>query len=549
MAQHASVGPTHHVDLSDAVRFVQEYKTNLSHGSMVAPWTTPPPMGATVPIVVDLPAGFPPTTLQATVVLPTAGLVVLQMALSDTDADLLRACALVCGWSAEPKPAPEPPPKPAPRAWTEWPDLTGISHVGAPEDATPVEGELADTPLEQLLVTLGERAVTGKLTIGDEAANAEIFFERGNIIAVVSKPDKLGSRIGDLLVRSGKVRPRDRDMALLQAQKEGLPLGEVLVKRGFVAGPVLRQALEVQMLGRTSEQLRRRGGHYAFAEGAKPRRRSGLPPLPAAAAIFRCKVDTYMQRTPAEAEEAEAEIFWYYVHRAENAPTSPEQLSARGLDREEQRLWDLVITGEYTQRELYAVSDLGKRRTHAVVMALIDVGLAKLEKKMHPKFRLSRMKEELGTKIGQIGAGTLFDVLDLHWMADTRDVQEAYLKVVETFGLHDMEVEILEDIQKMSAEVLSRAAEARAALLSRSDRAEYRRTVLEPAQIINALEILQRQGSIDFYRGALRDAEYRYAHIVELDPYDSEAKRTLATIRARQALATQEEAARKEQSG
>ncbi len=542
---------THHVDLRDAAGFVNEYKANLCHGSMVAPWLQPPGMGKTVPIVVDLPAGFPSMNLRATVVMPTAGLVVLQVQLEDTDRDALRACAEACGYKAE-APAPAlspvaraaPPPAAPPRpdegasAVNLWPELAELMSVGAPpepEHPGSQEGELEQTPAEELLLALGRSGATGKLTIGDNQQSTEIFLDHGAIVAAVDRPERPNRRLGDMLVRTGKVKPRDRDLALQQSQKEGAPLGEVLVKRGFVAGPVLRQALEAQLLARTSEQLRRRTGHYTFTEGARPRRRSGLPPMPAAAAIFRCKVDTFMQRTPQEAEEAEAEIFWLYVYRAPDAPTTPEALSKRGLDRDEQRFWDLVITGQYTERELYAVSDLGKRRTHAVVMALLDVGLATLEKHMHPTFRLAKLREELNHKLRQVGGGSHFDVLDLHWMADTRDVEEGYRKVVNAFGLHELDMEIPADVKRMSDEVLERASEARLALLHPRDRAEYRRTILEQAQIDNALEILVRQGSIDYYRGALRDAEYRYAHIIELDPYNADAKRTLTAIRARQA--------------
>ena len=391
-------------------------------------------------------------------------------------------------------------------------------------------GQIAENPVEHVFGALGRDQAGGKLTIHGDNEDADVFFDRGNILGIIERPEVPAHRVGEMLVRSGKLRSRDRDVAVHQAAEDHVPIGQVLIKRGFAEPAALRSALQQQLMDRINAQLKRRSGRFEFKPGVRPPRPFGTPPMPAAAAIFRGKVEQFMQHTPAEMEKSEEEIFWLYVHRA---PDAPEELGPRGLDRDEQRYWNLVITGQYTLRETYAVSDLGRRKTHAVNMALIDVGLAKLEHKMHARFRLAKLEVDLERKLSQIGSGTHFDTLDIHWMATGEDVDEAWRKLRETFDVSDLGLAVPPKVKAMSDEVLAAGDQALEALCKHRDRMEYRRTILEAAQIENALEILVRQGSIDLYRGSLRDAEYRYAHIVELDPSNMEARRTLASIRAR----------------
>lgn len=571
--------PAHPVAFRDAKHFLQEYTTNLEKGSLVAAIPAPPGMGMPCQVELWLPADQGKLLVQATVILPTPGFVVLQIQADEATKAALAATAAACrqlspeaasaplpqpaaaaaptpAQAPEPsrpqphahqhlrphtaRPAPQPAPAPAPQL-APAPQPTPAP-APAPEPAPASlamaadpfsdewSGQIAENPIEHVFSALGHDQAGGRLTIHGENEDADIFFDRGNILGVIERPEVPAHRVGEMLVRTGKLRSRDRDIAVHQAAEDHVPIGQVLLKRGFAEPAALRAALQQQLLDRINAQLKRRSGRFEFKPGVRPPRPFGTPPMPAAAAIFRGKVELYMQRTPAEVEKFEEEIFWLYVHRAQDAP---EELGPRGLDRDEQRYWNLVITGQYTLRETYAVSDLGRRKTHAVNMALIDVGLAKLEHKMHARFRLAKMEVELERKLSQIGAGTHFDTLDVHWMATSEDIEEGWRTLRNTFDTTELGIPVPPKVQAMSEEVLAAGDRALEALTNHRGRMEYRRTILEQAQIDNALEILVRQGSIDLYRGSLRDAEYRYAHIVELDPSNIEAKRALVTIRAR----------------
>ena len=79
MAADVAASSAHPVAFRDARHFLQEYTTNLAKGSLVAAVAFPPGMGMPCPIELWLPAGHGRLLVQATVILPTPGFVVLQL--------------------------------------------------------------------------------------------------------------------------------------------------------------------------------------------------------------------------------------------------------------------------------------------------------------------------------------------------------------------------------------------------------------------------------------------------------------------------------------
>jgi hypothetical protein len=106
----------------------------------------------------------------------------------------------------------------------------GGTEVGAP---APVEsGKIADSDLAAHLGRIYLQRLTGRLTLRREGVEMVIFFDRGAaILGTSSDPE---DRMGEMLVRQGRLTP-----AQLAQASEGLPraerrLGAVLVELGFV---------------------------------------------------------------------------------------------------------------------------------------------------------------------------------------------------------------------------------------------------------------------------------------------------------------------------
>lgn len=567
-----------HVHFRDGAHFLQEYDANLNHGGLVLHWGHAPSPGTPVKVELVLPHGGLALALEGLVVLAMGENAVLQLQVDPHARVVLEQCAAQCRLAGEDRPAggaaakqvhamvapeedvtlelkPVTPTRPdrtlhhahAPPHHAHAP--THHAHAPAPHAPThhaphapagpprppPLRewsGRLEEQSVEQVLMAIFERHATGRLALGEGAEGAEIYLERGAVVAVIDRGSRRDRFLGEALVKSGKLRSRDRDLAVAQANEEHVPLGEILVRRGVLTAPMLKEALRRQLIARIFDQLQRKTGPFVFVEGARPVRAPRQPPVPVPAALFRAKADAYGARAASEIDEVEGPYNGLYVHRGKGAPAD---MSTRGLDEDEQRVWAQVVSGAYTLREIYAVSDLTRRRTHALLWALRDLGYVALEREMAPRFRLERLAESLGRKVGQANSGTLFDVLDLHWMADATDVKRGYAKVVESYAVPALDIPVPPDVHRMSAEILEKAAEARDRLLPDRERRAYRRTVIEPAQIESTAEILLRQADIDAYRHAFGDAEYRYAHVVELDPSNAEVRAKLADTRTKRA--------------
>lgn len=109
-----------------------------------------------------------------------------------------------------------------------------------------IQGSLREASLPDViqLLFLGRR--TGCLAVADRQNHASVFFEDGWVThaAIVNRRD----RLGDMLVKSGRVLPAQLDQAIaMQAQSHGQRLGAILVELGAISREDLTSAVHLQV--------------------------------------------------------------------------------------------------------------------------------------------------------------------------------------------------------------------------------------------------------------------------------------------------------------
>ena len=140
-------------------------------------------------------------------------------------------------------------------------------------------GELSDFSVADLLTMISGRKRSGRLIVktgGDEIA---LYFESGNLVRVTS--GDIALRIGRMLVRQGLI-DTSRLLEALHLQAEAgrnAPIGEVLMRKGWITEPDLQHCLEEQSIEVLSRVMSAGPGIFTFEAGLKVDGGAELTPL------------------------------------------------------------------------------------------------------------------------------------------------------------------------------------------------------------------------------------------------------------------------------
>lgn len=138
-----------------------------------------------------------------------------------------------------------------------------------------IEGPLRELGLHDVFQLLDLSRKTGVLRISSQLRNNDgtVSFDRSAIVyaEIRSNPH----RLGDVLLRAGKIAAADIERARAQQEKEGhrRRLGRILVEMGAVTERELARQVEFHIEESVFELLSWREGFFSFAEGAL----EGLP--------------------------------------------------------------------------------------------------------------------------------------------------------------------------------------------------------------------------------------------------------------------------------
>jgi len=128
-----------------------------------------------------------------------------------------------------------------------------------------LEGTIKDFGLPDIFQLIGLQRKTGTLTLTNEKETVTVGFENGMVVSADSDSKRLEDRLGNVLVKQGKIS-RERLEEALSTQKQTLQrLGHILATSEFITGKDLKDALQVQVAQIVFKVFRWRDGHYSFA--------------------------------------------------------------------------------------------------------------------------------------------------------------------------------------------------------------------------------------------------------------------------------------------
>jgi len=99
-------------------------------------------------------------------------------------------------------------------------------------ETVPLKGKLAETSLSRLLMHLNRERAAGTLSVRSEELQKKIYFRKGDAIFASSNYED--DRLGEMLVKSGKITLEQYDRSVELLKKTGKRQGGILVELGYI---------------------------------------------------------------------------------------------------------------------------------------------------------------------------------------------------------------------------------------------------------------------------------------------------------------------------
>jgi hypothetical protein len=146
-------------------------------------------------------------------------------------------------------------------------------------DPPTTTGNLRDFGVVDLLYLLALRRQTGRLTIRTPSISATLSLVDGRLAMVRSSDPAL--RLGQVLIGAGCLGARRLRTALRQQARipEPLPLGRILLTRGWLSEDDLARGLEAQSVAILARLIAAETGAFAYRRDAVPPAQVASAPL------------------------------------------------------------------------------------------------------------------------------------------------------------------------------------------------------------------------------------------------------------------------------
>ncbi|HKB72622.1 MAG TPA: DUF4388 domain-containing protein [Thermoanaerobaculia bacterium] len=129
-----------------------------------------------------------------------------------------------------------------------------------------LRGTLRDFSLGEILQLISFQRKTGVLSVEGEEDTVSVSFLDGKVVAADSLKRRFENRLGNLLVRAGKLTPAVLNEVLEEQKRLEQRIGFVLINRGLVSPGDLQAALRTQILNLIYRLFRWKDGRYYFSQ-------------------------------------------------------------------------------------------------------------------------------------------------------------------------------------------------------------------------------------------------------------------------------------------
>jgi len=377
------------------------------------------------------------------------------------------------------------------------------------------EGSLGDRSLRDAMVQLALHRATGLLVVfTDDGIRRFGFWERGGPVGFRIEPIDQRAVLGVLLYRAGKVDKAQLKQSLAIMEEQSIRQGEALIQLGTLNFPQLVMALQKQVELHLQKIMRMDAGVWAYFSLDSLPERFITPPLNVPSILFRALLNYSRQLPMEQIAEAHRPNMDLYVYFAEGVAEAASEINFKAAER---KFLEIMASNSWRLRELFSVSNLSRTDTSAVVWALNEMGFLDFRKVETSERFLTRVSHRINQKTKQLTKGSLFDIIEVHWICLQPEIDAARKRVHAEFAGRDYQ-KVPDDLKEKIRTILTQVDEAHVTLSDERQRRALRQELIEKDMIQASGDILAKKGEMAILKGDARAALDCWGKAVELLP-------------------------------
>ncbi len=345
------------------------------------------------------------------------------------------------------------------------------------ETPSPPQGTIGPAALPQVVRELWRTRASGALVLERGSETKRILFHKGDVVFAATNVAK--ERLGERLVREGKIKRSVLELALRVMERSRERLGTTMVEWGWVSSPEMGRAVAAQIKDIINSVFSWSSGQYRFEPEAKPLPSDLVLELRTAEVIYE-GARRVSDLAAIEAGLGEApEILGltdgghigipvtqedgYILARIDGRTTLGSVVSGSPLGKEE------------TQRRLYAMLLAGVVEKRERPAPAVDTAPALL--KRVPSDAETRFRDGLVARHAAMKFGSFYDRLGIAAAASEKRIREAYEDALRSVEPDASFAEGLADLSKRMEDVRARLDEAFETLSDPDRRRAYDRSL------------------------------------------------------------------------
>lgn len=395
--------------------------------------------------------------------------------------------------------------------------------------APDAQGSRALAELRPVLIRMASDKATGLMTFKRPDGQIRYgFWSQGGPVGFRTEPLDESEVLGVLLYKAGQIDKEQLRESLEIMKRDHCRQGEAFMQQGIMSFPQLVMVLGKQAEFQFQRTLAETQGTWTFHALDKLPERFLPTPLKVPAMLFRALFQ--------KAREMKSDTLYTslkdYLDKYIYLPAASRSLLPdMRLSAPEQRFVETIDVNSWRVRELYSVSPLSRAITAAVLRALIDLDFFEFRTEQSDARAHAQLQTIIDRKKEQMFKGSFFDLLEVHWICLSDEVETAYERLKNEFRpgrFRGMDAAALSDVATINEQLEA----AHATLADDRRRREYRKSVIEEGKIVQSAELLAKQGDMALMRHDRQHATMCFAKATELVPQRPEFRASLARARA-----------------
>jgi tetratricopeptide (TPR) repeat protein len=357
------------------------------------------------------------------------------------------------------------------------------------ETPSPRQGTIGPSTLPEVVRALFLARASGALVLERSGETKRIIFQKGEVVFAATNVKN--ERLGERLVREGKIKRSVLELALRVMERSRERLGTTMVEWGWLSSPEMGRAVAAQIKDIIYSVFSWSSGEYRFEPGEKltdqvlelrtaeviyegARRVSDLAAIEAGLgppSDILGLAEGGQLGIPVTVEDG------YILARIDGRATRGSVVSSSPLGKEE------------TQRRLYAMLLAGVIEKRAHPAPAVDTAPALL--KRVPSDAETRFRDALVARAAAMKFGSFYDRLGIAATASEKRVRESYREALRALEPDPSFADGLEDLSRRMDQVHAGLAEAHETLSDPERRRAYDRSLAEvPSGVTVAAEAL-----------------------------------------------------------